>query len=107
MFIQYRGLMQIDEKSGKVLSGASDAETTSFGDHETFFSSPVIEASDPNLKWCQSVSRNLFTGPDFRLADWAPQTVFVGEGRWVVDGDGSVAVEYEIYRLRASNGSVE
>jgi hypothetical protein len=78
IFIHYNGVMKIDVPLSKVLTGATDAETTSFGDHY-WYSTPIFETSDPELKWIEDVA-------------------WVGQGRVVVDGRGT-AVEYEIYQV--------
>jgi hypothetical protein len=78
LYIHYTGILKIDEPSGKVLAWADDAKTTNYGDH-AWFSGPIIETSSEKFKWVE-------------------RTLFVGEGRWVVDADGS-AVEYEIYKV--------
>ncbi|QDS75188.1 hypothetical protein FKW77_008591 [Venturia effusa] len=61
-----------------VLSWSPEAKTTQFGDH-TWFSQPIMETSDPAFKWVES-------------------TMFVGEGRFVVE-ERRTAVEYEIYKV--------
>lgn len=63
----------------------ADAKTTQIGDHE-LFATPTIETSDPEYKWVESA-------------------VWVAEGRFVVgeDGDGVVAIEYEVHRVKRSN----
>lgn len=78
LYIQYIGILKIDEKANKVLSWRPDAKTTQFGDHE-WFTGPNIETSDPKFKWVEN-------------SQW------VGQGRFVVDEKGS-AVEYEIFKL--------
>ena len=78
IFVHYTGVMKLDAPLSKVLIGAEDAETTSFGDHD-WYSTPIFETSDPSLKWIED-------------AAW------VGQGRVVVDERGS-AVEYEIYQV--------
>ena len=78
IFVHYTGVMKVDASLSKVLTGAEDAETTSFGDHY-WYSTPIFETSDPTLKWIED-------------AAW------VGQGRVVVDDHGS-AVEYEIYQV--------
>lgn len=79
--MHYTAILQVDEKSMSAgpLGWDTDATSTQFGDHD-WFSSPVIETSDPELKWVEA-------------------SMFVGEGRWVVEG-GKRAIEYEIYRVR-------
>lgn len=64
--------------------GTPDAKTTQFGDHE-LFTTPIMGTSDPEFKWVESC-------------------VWVAEGTFVLgeDGDGVVAIEYEVYRVRGS-----
>jgi hypothetical protein len=69
-------VMKIDAALPKVLRGAEDAKTTSFGDHH-WYSTPIFETSNPTSKWIED-------------AAW------VGQERVVVDERGS-AVEYEIH----------
>ena len=79
--VRYTGVMKSDDAIAKVLSFAEDAKTTQFGDHETWFTGPVFETSDPDLKWIEDA-------------------VWVGRGRCVVDDDeGGRAVEYEVLRV--------
>ncbi|EXJ55425.1 hypothetical protein A1O7_08352 [Cladophialophora yegresii CBS 114405] len=78
IFVQYQGIIKVNEAGGKVLSGASDAKSTEYGEQEWFIS-PLIERSDERLKWME-------------------ESVWVGQGHWVVDEQGS-AVEYQVYRL--------
>lgn len=82
IYVHYTGILKIDEAISKVLSGAADAKTTAFGEHQ-WFTAPEFETSDPALKWIED-------------AAW------VGQGRVVVDERGS-AVDYEIYRV--TNGA--
>lgn len=82
MFMHYVGKLQLDDASWRPLTFASDAKSTQYGDHE-WFSSPIMETSDPDFKWVEN-------------------HMFLGEGRWHVDDDGSPAIEYEIYRARPS-----
>lgn len=77
-YIHYSGVLKIDDKAAKVLSWAPDAKTTEFGDHH-WFSGPIMETSDPAMKWIED-------------------TLWVGEGRFVVDDKGS-AVEYTVYKV--------
>jgi hypothetical protein len=78
VFVHYSGVLKIDAKLKKVLDWAPDAQTTSYGDHE-WFAGPIVETSDPKFKWVET-------------------SLFVGQGHWVVDQEGS-AVEYEIYKV--------
>lgn len=68
----------MDEKASEVLSFASDAKSTQFGDHY-WFSSPIMVTSCPDFKWIEG--------------SW-----FVGRGRFQVDEKGT-AIEYEIYEM--------
>lgn len=80
LYIHYTGVLKIDEAGGKVLGWAKDAKTTNFGDHQ-WFAGPIVETSSEKFKWVET-------------------TLFVGEGRFVVEDDGaSEAVEYEIYKV--------
>ncbi|PVH72835.1 hypothetical protein DL98DRAFT_432472 [Cadophora sp. DSE1049] len=78
VYVYYKRVLKIDETSSKVLGGALDAKTTDFGDHH-WFNAPMIETSDESFKWVES-------------------TLFVGEGHFVVDEEGS-AVEYQIFKV--------
>lgn len=85
VYVQYRGIAQIDAKMLLILSGSREAQSTEFGDHE-WFVWPVVETNHPGFKWVE-------------------RAAFVGEGRWVVEGDGKVAVEVEVYQVGPSEGS--
>ena len=78
LYIHYNGRLKLDEKANKVLGWESDAKSTEYGDHY-WFSAPVVETSDPKLKWVEDV-------------------IWIGQGRFVVDESGS-AVEYRIYQV--------
>ncbi|KAJ5609626.1 hypothetical protein N7528_010193 [Penicillium herquei] len=78
LYIHYKGLLKMDEKATKILSGAPDAQSTEYGDHE-WFTTPVMETDDPNFKWIES-------------------SVFVAQGHLIVD-DPQSALEYQIYKL--------
>lgn len=78
IYVHYHGVLKVDEAGGKVLDGASDAKSTQYGDQE-WFASPVIETDDPACKWVETC-------------------LFVGQGRFIVDDDGS-AVEYQVYKV--------
>ena len=71
-------MLKLDEAGNKVFAAADDAKTTDFGDHQ-WFAGPKIETSDPQFKWVET-------------------SLFVGQGRYVVEGGGS-AVEYQIYKV--------
>ncbi len=77
-YIHYSGVLRFDESGGKVLSFGPDAKTTQYGDHH-WFSGPIMETSDPKMKWIED-------------------ELWVGQGHFVVDEKGS-AVEYEIYKV--------
>lgn len=68
----------MDEAGSKALAGADGAKSTEYGDHE-WFAGPIIETDDANFKWVET-------------------TLFVGQGRYVVDEEGA-AVEYQIYKV--------
>jgi hypothetical protein len=70
--------VKIDEAITKVLTRAKDAKSTEFGDHDWFIT-PVIETSDEKFKWVEN-------------------TLFVAQGRLVVDEKGS-AIEYQIFKV--------
>jgi hypothetical protein len=74
-------MMKVDAACVAAIRGTEDATTTQYGDHE-LFATPIMETSDPDLKWVES-------------------SVWVAEGRWTVEA-GKVAIEYEIYRVRPS-----
>lgn len=69
----------MDEATQKVLQWSPDAKTTRSEDHY-FMTTPKFETSSESLKWME-------------------QSLFVGHGHWVVPGDGSQAVEYDVYKL--------
>jgi hypothetical protein len=70
-----------------MMQGAPDATSTEYGEL-AWFPTPIMETSDPELKW---IERN----------------TFVGEGRVVVDKNGP-AVEYEVYRVvNAANAALK
>ncbi|KAJ5811493.1 hypothetical protein N7474_007794 [Penicillium riverlandense] len=78
IYVHYPGVLRVDEAGGKVMGWASDAKSTQYGDHD-WFASPVIETDDPACKWVET-------------------SLFVGQGRYVIDDDGS-AVEYQIFKV--------
>lgn len=78
LYVHYNGILKVNEAGGKVLSWAPDARTTNYGDQE-WFAGPIIETSDPKLKWMET-------------------SLFVGQGHFVVE-DKEEAVEYEIYKV--------
>ena len=78
IFAQYQGILKVDEAGEKLLAGAPDAKSTAYGDQEWFIS-PQIETSSEKFKWVE-------------------ETVWLGQGHWVVDERGSAA-EYEVYRV--------
>jgi hypothetical protein len=78
LYVHYNGILKINEAGSKVLSWAPDAKSTNYGDQE-WFSGPIVETSDPKLKWMET-------------------SLFVGQGRFVVEGKEE-AVEYEIYKV--------
>lgn len=61
-----------------MLQYAPEAETTHFGDHY-WFTAPTFETDDEALKWVED-------------------SLFIGEGRFIVDEHGN-GIEYQIYRV--------
>ncbi|KIX00767.1 uncharacterized protein Z518_09832 [Rhinocladiella mackenziei CBS 650.93] len=78
-YIHYNGVVKFDESLVGFFQWGQDAKTTSFGDHH-WFTMPIMETNHTEYKWVE-------------------ETVFVGQGRCVVDSDGAQAVEYQIYRV--------
>ncbi|KAJ9613149.1 hypothetical protein H2200_003090 [Cladophialophora chaetospira] len=77
IYTEYQGILKVTEAGQKVLAGSPEAKSTAYGDQEWFIS-PRIETSSDKFKWME-------------------ETVWLGQGHWVVDEKGS-AVEYEVYR---------
>lgn len=78
IYARYDGVLRMDEATQKILDRSEDAKDTEYGDHY-FFITPIFETSSERLKWMNS-------------------TVFVGQGRWMMDKNG-YAVEYGIYKM--------
>ena len=68
----------MDDAGEKLFSWADDAKTTNFGDHD-WFAGPIIETDDQDFKWVET-------------------SLFVAQGRYVVDDSGS-AVEYQVFKV--------
>ncbi|KAF5667494.1 sterol regulatory element-binding ECM22 [Fusarium denticulatum] len=83
IYIHFKGVLHIDEKWMEVFTGGPKARTLEFGENE-WLGSPIIETSHPDLKWVE-------------------RSAFVSELRWFVDGDGSVAVENAVYKVKPSD----
>ncbi|KAF4972577.1 hypothetical protein FSARC_850 [Fusarium sarcochroum] len=83
IYVHFNGVLQIDDKWMEVFTKGPKARTLEFGENE-WLGSPIIEASHPDLKWVE-------------------RTAFVAELRWLVDEDGSIAVENAIYRVKPSS----
>lgn len=84
-FVRFEGIVRMDEAIQKIWEWSPEANTTAFGEGRNFVS-PVIECSAENQKWMEV-------------------TVFVGWGRYVVEGQGEErrqAVEYEIFAVERS-----
>lgn len=79
LYTHYTGLFKVDEMVQKFLEWSPEARTTESKDHY-FVSTPVFEVSSERLKWME-------------------QTAFVAHGHFVAPGDGSQAVEYELYKV--------
>ncbi|ESU10247.1 hypothetical protein FGSG_12527 [Fusarium graminearum PH-1] len=83
-YIYFQGVLQIDDKWMEVFTGGPKARTLEFGENY-WLSAPVLETSHPDFKWVE-------------------RSEFVGELRWFIDEDGSVAVENAIYKVLPSSG---
>ncbi|QPC70486.1 hypothetical protein HYE68_001238 [Fusarium pseudograminearum] len=81
-YIYFQGVLQIDDKWMEVFTGGPKARTLEFGENY-WLSAPVLETSHPDFKWVE-------------------RSEFVGELRWFIDEDGSVAVENAIYKVLPS-----
>lgn len=78
-YIRFEGVIRLDPKIQRIIEWSPEAATTESKDHYSFIN-PVIEVSKEEHKWME-------------------QTAFVGHGHYVIPGDGTQAVEYEIYKL--------
>ncbi|KAJ9612928.1 hypothetical protein H2200_002869 [Cladophialophora chaetospira] len=78
LYIQYTGVLKMNEAATKAFSGAHDAKSTNFGD-ASWFTRLTVETSDTRLKWLET-------------------SLLVGQGRWHVDETGTAA-EYMVYKL--------
>ncbi|KAK3626757.1 hypothetical protein LTR22_023052 [Elasticomyces elasticus] len=79
LFVTYTGMMKLDPMAQKVMEWSPEAKTTKSSEHY-FFTTPKFEVSSQEMKWME-------------------QTVFVAHGHFVVPGDGTQAVEYEVYKV--------
>lgn len=79
IYVHYLGILKMDEATQKALQWSPDAKTTRSDDHY-FMTTPMFETSSESLKWIE-------------------QSLFIGHGHWVIPGDGTQAVEYEIYKV--------
>jgi hypothetical protein len=79
IYIFYPGILKMDDATQKALQWSPDAKTTRSEDHY-FMTTPRFETSSESLKWME-------------------QSMFIGHGHWVIPGDGSQAVEYDIYKV--------
>jgi hypothetical protein len=78
VFVQYQGILKVNDAVAKVLGGAPDAKSTEYGDQE-WFMCPFIETSAEKFKWVED-------------------TMWLGQGHWIVDEKGT-AVEYQVFRV--------
>lgn len=78
-YVHFTGIMRLDATIEKVLQWGPEARSTKAGEHYSFVD-PVIEVSSDKHKWME-------------------RTAFVGHGHYYVPGDGTQAVEFEIYQL--------
>jgi hypothetical protein len=81
-FLQYRGVVVVDEKFQLALQGNPDSRTTK-GEEHYCFSSVELDVSNDKHKWME-------------------RTALVGQGHIYAPGDGTVAAEYEVYKLVSS-----
>ncbi|KAK3615602.1 hypothetical protein LTR56_026490 [Elasticomyces elasticus] len=79
IFVTYTGFIKLDPLAQAVMEWSPDARTTESSEHY-FITTPKFEVSSEALKWME-------------------QTVFVAHGHFVVPGDGTEAVEYEVYKV--------
>ena len=80
-YLQYRGILKLDDQAQLAMKWSPDARTTKGGDHY-WLMTPTIEASNEKDKWVE-------------------QCWFVGQGHWYVPGDGVFGTEYDIYKVVA------
>ncbi|EXJ59432.1 uncharacterized protein A1O5_12057 [Cladophialophora psammophila CBS 110553] len=78
-YLHYPGILKMDEATQLVLQWSPEAKTTRSEDHY-FVTTPVFETSSQDFKWME-------------------QNIFIGHGHWYIPGDGTQAVEYEIYKV--------
>ncbi|KAK5728298.1 hypothetical protein LTR15_001433 [Elasticomyces elasticus] len=78
-FVTYRGILKLDEKVLLAMTGSPEAKTTSPEDHYCFMG-VSFEVSEERHKWME-------------------QTFFVGHGHVHMGEAGSMALEYDIYKL--------
>jgi hypothetical protein len=78
-YVRFEGVVKIDAKISLVMSWSPEAATSKSSDHYHFIH-PIIETSSAEHKWLE-------------------ETAFVGHGHYFIPGDGTQAVEFEIYKL--------
>ena len=79
IYAHYPGIIKVDAAVQDFLQWSPKAKTTESKD-QYFFTTPVFEVSSEKLKWME-------------------QTLFLAHGHFVVPGDGTQAVEYEVYKV--------
>jgi hypothetical protein len=79
IYAHYPGIIKLDAEIQKFLQWSSEARTTKSNEHY-FVTTPIFEVNSEKLKWME-------------------QNVFLSHGHFVVPGDGTQAVEYEVYRV--------
>ncbi|KAM0492633.1 hypothetical protein ACHAP8_009811 [Fusarium lateritium] len=84
LYIHFQGVLQIDDKWMEVFTRGPKARTLDFGENY-WLSAPILETSHPDFKWVE-------------------RSEFVGELRWLVNENGSIAVENAIYKVNPSSG---
>ncbi|KAF6766891.1 hypothetical protein PSEUBRA_001105 [Kalmanozyma brasiliensis GHG001] len=80
LYIQYSGHLEVTPAVGKILGADASAKSTNFDD-QYLLTTPVIEA------------------PANSKHAWVNRTVFVGKGRFELDGN-TVTVIYELFKAK-------
>lgn len=79
IYMRHEGKIRMDEATEKALHWHPEAKTTKSQDHY-WAASPIFEASSERLKWLE-------------------QSVFLATAHWYIPGDGTQAVEFEVWQL--------
>jgi hypothetical protein len=96
--LNYTGVIKVTPGVAAVLGGSADAKTTSFGDACTF-SLPFANVLDAlELNMSNSVVHMVFETGSEKLRE-IEQNVYVGTGRFIIEKDQPVVVEYKISQV--------